>query len=293
MDYISTSALSNQLEIKSTELFEKLRALGWIHKINDKWMLTEIGKKKGGQTRLSPQYGEFIVWPADISINEASKQKLLNATAVGQHFGVSSQRLNLIISELGWIEKKLSGWAVTKLGKTNGGVQFEHETSGSSYVLWPDTVLSNKNLNAVFQPFTADNAKQDAVSITDEAKSSNDLDFRKKFDATHRTQDGHYVRSKSEMLIDNLLYQYGVVHAYERKLPIDEDVYCDFYLPAGKVYIEYWGLENDPKYLERKRKKLEIYRKHELALIELNEADISNLDDHLPKKLLKYNIKVY
>ena len=49
--------------------------------------------------------------------------------------------------------------------------------------------------------------------------------------------------------IDNTLYEYWLVHAYERKLPVEEDVYCDFYIPTGKVYIEYWGYENDEKYL--------------------------------------------
>jgi hypothetical protein len=52
-------------------------------------------------------------------------------------------------------------------------------------------------------------------------------------------------------------------------------------------------MENDPKYLERKKIKLEIYKKYDLKLIELDDNDISNLDDHLPRKLLKYGIKVY
>lgn len=43
------------------------------------------------------------------------------------------------------------------------------------------------------------------------------------------------------------MYDYGLVHAYEKKVPIEEELYTDFYLPNGKVYIEYWGLENDPK----------------------------------------------
>jgi hypothetical protein len=52
-------------------------------------------------------------------------------------------------------------------------------------------------------------------------------------------------------------------------------------------------MEDDPKYVERKHTKIEIYKKHELNLIELNDSDISNLDDHLPRKLLQYSIKVY
>ena len=100
--------------------------------------------------------------------------------------------------------------------------------------------------------------------------------------------------NSSEVIIDNLLYQYGLVHAYERKIIIgDEEVLSDFYLPAGKVYIEFWGLENDPKYLERKKKKIEFYKKNDIALIELTDDDILSLDDHLPRKLKNYGIKVY
>ena len=99
------------------------------------------------------------------------------------------------------------------------------------------------------------------------------------------------MRSKSEIIIDNWLYVSKIVHAYERKLPIEEELYCDFYLPTGKVYIEYWGLDED-KYLSRKEKKLEIYKKYNLNLIQLVEKDISNLEDVLPAKLLEFGIPV-
>lgn len=98
------------------------------------------------------------------------------------------------------------------------------------------------------------------------------------------------------MLIDNALYDYGLTHAYERKIPIKEDVYSDFYIPprnGGKaVYIEFWGLENDDKYLKRKEIKKAIYKKYDLNLIEIDDSHIGNLDDHLPVMLLKYNINV-
>lgn len=73
---------------------------------------------------------------------------------------------------------------------------------------------------------------------------------------------------------------------------MEEELYCDFYIPGGKVYIEYWGLENDPKYAARKKTKLDIYRKYGFNLIELTEEHVCNLDDHLPKMLLKYNVIV-
>lgn len=300
MEYISTSALANELDIKSNELFDKLKTLGWIERKSDKWILTALGKQKGGQTRSNPKFGEYIVWPENISIDnghQKEKSKLLNATAIGKHFDVTSQRLNLILSEFGWIEKDIAGWTITKLGKNVGGKQFEHETSGGSYVLWPDNILQNKSLVAVFNDTQTEKDTQKPVVITPQQQTqihvSTSSNFREKFEAKHRTKDGHFVRSRAEVIIDNTLYDYGLVHAYEKKVPIEEELYTDFYLPNGKVYIEYWGMMNDPKYVERKNAKLEIYKKYDLKLIQLDDNDISNLDDHLPKKLLKYGIKVY
>jgi hypothetical protein len=300
MEYISTTSLSNELDIPTNELFNKLKSLGWIDRKNDKWVLTDLGKQKGGQTRTNPKFGEYIVWPDNITIDNGQqhkdKPKLLNATTIGKHYNISSQRLNLILSELGWIEKDLAGWTITKLGKTVGGRQYEHETSGGFYVLWPDNILQNKSLNEVFNESQPEkeapkvNPASTQQQTTTQPTSNN---FRDKFEAKHRTKDGHFVRSRAEVIIDDTLYDYGLVHAYEKKVPIEEELYTDFYLPNGKVYIEYWGLENDPKYAERKKKKIEIYQKYDLKLIELNDDDISNLDDHLPKKLLKYGIKVY
>jgi len=308
MEYISTTVLANEYNVKSSEMFEELRRLNLIERRNDKWILTELGKRKGGQTRTSPKFGEYIVWPEDISIekeqhHQQSNYKLLNATTIGKYFNISSQRLNLILSELGWIEKDIAGWKITKLGKSIGGRQFEHDTSGGTYVGWEDSIFQNKRLLEVFkEPVLEQSIETDSTiafipQTNTPATSINKDNFREKFEAKHRTIDGHYVRSKAEMLIDNWLYQYGLIHAYERKLPIEQDVYCDFYIPSGNgrpqaVYIEFWGLENDPKYSERKKKKIEIYKNEGLSLIELNDEDIQNIDDILPKKLLFYKIKV-
>ena len=119
------------------------------------------------------------------------------------------------------------------------------------------------------------------------------MSFRDKFPAKHRATDGHMVRSKAEMLIDNWLYVANIAHAYERRLPIDEDLYSDFYIPNGNVYIEFWGYDNNSKYLSRKEKKLAIYRKYNFNLIELTDAEVKNLDDILPRLLLKYGVQAY
>jgi hypothetical protein len=50
--------------------------------------------------------------------------------------------------------------------------------------------------------------------------AANHPGVRKKFPDKHRSTDGHLVRSKAEVLIDNWLYMAGIVQAYERRLPI-------------------------------------------------------------------------
>jgi hypothetical protein len=103
MEYLSTTSLANELDLKPNELFDKLKSLQWIERKSEKWVLTELGKKKGGQIKTSQKYGEYIVWPEDLTIEDStnqSKSKLLNATTIGKHFKISSQRLNLILSVL-------------------------------------------------------------------------------------------------------------------------------------------------------------------------------------------------
>ena len=91
--------------------------------------------------------------------------------------------------------------------------------------------------------------------------------FRSKFPANIRTEDGHKVRSRAEQLIDNWLYHKGIVHAYERKVPIEEEVYSDFFIPIGrKVWIEFWGL-NELKYQKRREVKKSFYKKYEKNLV--------------------------
>lgn len=108
--------------------------------------------------------------------------------------------------------------------------------------------------------------------------------FHNKFLPTFRTEDGHVVRSKAEQIIDNWLYHKGIVHAYERRVPIAEEVYCDFFIPKGNIWIEFWGLE-EKEYLKRKELKKSLYQKNGKNLIELTDKDIANLDDVLPNKL--------
>lgn len=296
MKKISTTALSKNLDISSRELFSEMTNQKLIYRKDDQWHLTKKGKEYGGEMIFSKNYGEFIVWPENFdpfNLKEKNRQELVNATSIGKDFNISSQRINMIFAEIGWTEKAIKGWSITSFGKKVGGVQFEH-ISGGTYVIWPKKILKNKDLLR-----SLGNKDSQTIGKQENNLDSNDNlnDFRTKFPANYRTKDGHQVRSRAEAIIDNALYDYGLAHAYERKLPIEEDVYSDFYIPSKDgskaVYIEFWGMENDPKYSARKKIKKEIYSKYDLKLIELSDKHIENLDDYLPKFLLKVgNIKV-
>jgi len=220
-----------------------------------------------------------------------SSSGMLSSTKLGKHFGLSATRMNLILAELGWIEKYVKGWTATNQDSKLGAQVREARQTGVPYVVWPPSILINKVLEAAVAESLGgssdDQGEEDPPGVTDSPITSK---FRERFPAKFRATDGHWVRSRAEMLIDNWLYMQGVVHAFERKLPIEEEVYCDFYLPRGKVYIEYWGMENDPKYATRMQTKQQIYQRYNLNLLELTDEHIMNLDDMLPRMLLKFGI---
>lgn len=202
---------------------------------------------------------------------------LLSASSLADHFSVTKYQINPILSELGLLKKQGLGWELTPIGVQAGGVQRKNKHKDVLFVVWKEEILQNQTVQQAFSSYKGEPKK----------------DFRSSFEAPFRAQDGHYVRSKAEMLIDNWLYMSGIVHAYERQLPIEEDMYCDFYLPNGKVYIEYWGLEENEKYQNRKKEKCRLYQKYRFHLLELTDQDIQQLDDVFPKKLLKFGIQAF
>ena len=289
---ISTSALAKKLSISKQHLDELLLAAKYIVKTDNGYKLTELGIQNSGTIKNHPKYGEYIAWSNNIEIpNKLITQgkEFFSSTKIAARYNLSARKVNMILSEIGFIEKYLKGWTITTLGTKSGGVQKENSKNGIPYVEWDETIFSNSAFLSIIQEVKGEAGEKTQKKI-DDSKNSN---FRDSFPAKHRATDGHMVRSKAEMLIDNWLYMAEIVHAYERKLPIEEEVYCDFYIPTGKIYIEFWGLENDPKYAKRKEIKKAIYKKYNFKLIELTDEDVFNLDDVLPKMLLKYGVQTY
>lgn len=291
---ISISALAKELGLSAPTVFQDFTEVGYIIKNGgtNEWDLTKLGTSKGGVYK-EYQNRRYISWPESLKdeyqvwLKKQSGQDMITASTIGKNFQMAGDRINSILSELGYIKKDPNkGWHVTELGKKLGGVEERYANNLIPFVRWPASLLKNPILINSVRESQGDASP---LEVLQPKPDDQHVGFRDKFKAEHRAKDGHMVRSKSEIIIDNWLYEAKIVHAYERKLPVEEEIYCDFYIPTQKVYLEYWGLE-DAQYLNRKKEKQSIYAKYNFNLIELCEKDVMNLDDVLPGKLLIHGI---
>jgi hypothetical protein len=108
-----------------------------------------------------------------------------------------------------------------------------------------------------------------------------------------RALDGHVLHSKAQLMICHWLYMSEIAHAHHRRLPVEGDYRCDFYLPSLQLYIEYWGDEAAPGQLTAKLDKKAVYERHGLKLLEIGPDDLARLDEVLPRALLKHGLAVY
>lgn len=286
-DKLSTSALAKLRNVDAKQLFSDLSKAGYLSRHEGQWLLTDLGAKFGGEYVEHPKFGKFVVWPENLLIDlTATGGNTLTATQVGEYFKLNPKKVNQLLSELGWIKKEDEGWIATPSGIRVGAKQREDKSSQQKFVVWHDSIRHNPHLRQSVVEFLGQDAQTHA---TDKSYSS----FRQKFEAKHRTLDGHYVRSTGELLIDNWLYLAGVMHAYQRPLPIEELVMSDFYLPLGKVYIQYWGTDSGEISLKQQEKTRQLYAAHEFNLIEISADEVHQLDDVLPEKLRQFGIKAY
>ena len=294
---ISTSALARSLELPVKDLFIKLEQAGWIERHNDNWALTDKGRLEGGEYTTHVKYGTYIVWPELVMTPGEEKEdtrvidyRALTASQIGERNHLSGRQINLMFAELGWIRRADRGWQVTSHGRRAGGLQKTHSRHNTPYVCWPEQVLHNPNVVMSLKDVKADLSH--AIGLDEQADTDMNH-YRQSYPAKLRAADGHLLRSKTELIIDNWLYMAGIVHAYERRLPVSSEAYAEFYLPSGNVYLEYMGQDSDRDYRQRKEVKLNLYKSHELNVIALEEDQLRHLDVHLPRLLFDFGIKIY
>lgn len=109
----------------------------------------------------------------------------------------------------------------------------------------------------------------------------------------YKCDDGHYVRSRGEKIIDDFLYKNRIVHAYENKICFEENYLYDFYLPEKDVYIEFWGIENNENYIKNRKEKQYLYSKQKKNVISLEPEDIKDIENIITKEINKFkNINI-
>lgn len=100
--------------------------------------------------------------------------------------------------------------------------------------------------------------------------------------------DGHVVKSKGELIIDNHLHRLGIEHEYENTIRVrGHPIKYDWFLPKYKIYIEYWGYFGK-NYMNRKEEKLRLYRKGNLKLISIEDIMLKDIYTNLEKELNRF-----
>ncbi|MBL8915034.1 MAG: hypothetical protein JNM17_30295 [Archangium sp.] len=213
-----------------------------------------------------------------ISTKAPGADDRLSATQIGTQLGLKGYGVNEVFVELGWLDDDRN---VTALGTRMGAVI--KTSKRGDFALWPVAIIENKFFKAAVKRLTegerAPELMKDAASGAGSGAGS------------HVADDGHYVRSKAALRIDNWLYSRGLLHAYERLIPGQDELKCDFHLPAGNIFIEFWGLTGEP-FATRKKRKQAFYADHGLRLIELEPQHLKTLDETLSQALRRFGVKL-
>ena len=97
--------------------------------------------------------------------------------------------------------------------------------------------------------------------------------------------DGHPLSNPLCVQVCNWLYYAQVTHACHRALPLEEELYADFYLPSISLHIDCWGENLTAAEVAMRLRKRAVYEAHELQFLELHEKDVGRLDDILEERL--------
>ena len=113
----------------------------------------------------------------------------------------------------------------------------------------------------------------------------------------NKTDRGEYVRSKSELIIANMLYRDGIPYEYERPVMLKNKTikYPDFTVlntRTGREYLfEHFGMMDDPEYRFKNLEKIKDYENsgyiQGINLIMSFETKDNPLDTEHIKKLIK------
>jgi hypothetical protein len=286
-DKLSTSALAKRLDIPAQQLFATLKDYGWIQRQNDSWLLTGKGEFEGGSYVDSRRYGRYIVWPPELEqhrlIAAIESNQRITASGMQRYYPrLHPRQINRALAELGFQMHSVLGWELTERGKKLGGQQQESENSGAFYVTWPHEVVDHPVVHRELNK-QSDNGPQ--------LNPGDDL-FAPPSTQLSEGIDGHMLGSALELQVCNWLYLAQLAHACNRALPVEEELFADFYLPGSGVYIECWEEPEAAERLSLKLKKQDVFQQQGLRVIDIKSSHREQLDEVLGRALFAFGIRV-
>jgi len=146
----------------------------------------------------------------------------------------------------------------------------------------------NKLLQSYFQPSSQE--------ISGWSKASYEHNTSHPEHLIHKCISGNIVRSKSESLIDMILYANKIPYRYECALQFDDaTLYPDFTILHPRTnelfYWEHFGMMDKPSYVQKNNSRLQIYLSHDIIpgknLIITYETSNHPLDLYTIEKILQ------
>ena len=108
----------------------------------------------------------------------------------------------------------------------------------------------------------------------------------------YKSKIGAFVRSKSEKIIADCLFDNGYRFQYEKTIFLeDKIIHPDFFLPDHNLIIEHLGLyESSPNYRDDWTWRENLYKRNKIQYLTLRESDINDINKSLLKKLLQLGL---
>jgi hypothetical protein len=301
-DTLSTSSLAKRLRLPIQQLFVTLRDYGWIERDGQTWRLTAKGELHGGSYQDSTRYGRYIVWPETLTehplITAIESNQRISSGGMRRYYPhLSTRQVNRTLRELGLQRHTHEGIEITDLGRRFGGRQDRDEESALAVISWPHEIVDNPVIHRELNRLVGDGAEdkpgtapvpEPAAEGHDEAGDTGDL-----FSASPKPAsqdegpvsrhglDGHPVTSLLQLRVCDWLYEAQLAHAHHRRLPVEEDLRADFYVPAAGLFIECWEREVPTAELSRRLRVREICKDLGIAYLEVAAADIERVDELL------------
>lgn len=136
-----------------------------------------------------------------------------------------------------------------------------------------------------------------STELSNWANSHYEHNFQYPEHLIYKSSSGHFVRSKSEMMIDMLLHMKRIPFRYECALTLaDTTIYPDFTIHHPKTgeyyYWEHFGLMDNPGYANSTSSKLRLYITNGIIpgihLITTYETQSSPLSTEMIERIIEY-----